>query len=65
MATLTYKKASEELEKIVTEIESGKVSIDLLYDKIKRANELIEFCQTSLKKTEAEISKMLPGKGKK
>jgi exodeoxyribonuclease VII small subunit len=65
MATLTYKKASEELEKIVMEIESGKVSIDLLYDKIKRANELIEFCQTALRKTETEISKLLPAKGKK
>lgn len=62
--TLTYKKAIEELESIVEDIESGDVSIDALVTKIKRANELNQFCQEKLKSVEEEVNRLLPKKGK-
>ena len=62
MATLTYKKASEELQKIVSDIQDGKVSIDNLYAKLERAKELIEICQAKLKQTDGEVKKLLAKK---
>lgn len=57
---LTYKKATEELEIIVADIEEGNVPIDGLIGKIKRANELILFCQGKLRDTETEVNTILP-----
>jgi exodeoxyribonuclease VII small subunit len=62
MATITYKKASDELQKIVSDIEDGKVSIDNLYAKLERAKELIEICQSKLKQTDGEVKKLLSKK---
>lgn len=42
---LTYTSAITELEKIVGEIESGEVDVDVLTAKVKRASELIKFCR--------------------
>ena len=53
--TMTYKKAFEELSKIVEEIDSEKVQVDTLSEKINRAIELITFCQTKLRTTEEEF----------
>lgn len=61
---LTYKKAFEELEEIIADIESGDAPIDSLLQKIKRANELMDFCKTRLKNTEEEINKLLAKKSK-
>jgi len=57
--TMTYKKAFEELSKIVEEIDSEKVQVDTLSEKINRAIELITFCQTKLRTTEEEFKKAL------
>ena len=54
---LTYKKAYNELEKIVKEIEAEETQLDTLSEKIKRATELIEFCKTKLRTTEEEFEK--------
>lgn len=61
---LTYKTASRELSDIVDDIQEGNVPVDSLISKIKRATELIKFCQAQLKNTEAEVSKILPKKSK-
>lgn len=60
----TYKKAYEELQDIVGDIESGDVPIDSLIQKINRATELIDFCKTKLKNTEEEVNNLLSKKGK-
>jgi exodeoxyribonuclease VII small subunit len=57
--TLTYEKAYAELEKIAEEIENEDVSVDVLAEKVKRASELVEFCQAKLKSTEEEVNKIL------
>ena len=56
---LTYEAALTELTAISKEIESETISVDELASKVKRASELIEFCQTKLKDTEEEVSKII------
>jgi len=57
--TLTYEEAYNELARIAGEIENESVSVDVLAQKVKRASELITFCQTKLKSTEAEVNKII------
>jgi exodeoxyribonuclease VII small subunit len=56
---LTYETALSELTAISKEIENETISVDTLASKVKRASELIEFCQTKLKNTEAEVTKII------
>jgi len=58
---LTYESAKSELTAISKEIESEEISVDQLAVKVKRASELIEFCQAKLKNTEAEVNKIISG----
>ena len=57
--TLSYEAAYKELAAIAKEIESETVSIDVLAQKVKRASELITFCQTKLRSTESEVNKII------
>ena len=57
--TLTYEAAYKELADIAREIESENVSIDVLAQKMKRASELIQYCQTKLRATEEEVTKII------
>ncbi|MDD2931885.1 MAG: exodeoxyribonuclease VII small subunit [Fermentimonas sp.] len=56
---MTYTEAKKELEEIVSSIESGKLDVDALTDKVKRASELITFCKEKLSKTDKELQKIL------
>lgn len=56
---LTYESAYKELAAIAKEIETESVSVDVLAQKVKRASELITFCQAKLKSTEAEVNKII------
>lgn len=56
---MTYESAYRELQAIATEIESESVSVDVLADKVKRAAELITFCQMKLRNTEAEVNNII------
>ncbi|KPK46021.1 MAG: exodeoxyribonuclease VII [Nitrospira bacterium SM23_35] len=56
---LTYTSAITELEKIVEEIESGEIDVDVLTEKAKRASELIKFCKDRLRNTQKEVEKTL------
>lgn len=51
----SYKKAVEELDQIVEEIENQDVQIDSLSTHISRATELIEFCEGKLNAVDAEM----------
>ena len=57
--TLTYEQAYKELAAIATEIENETISVDVLADKVKKASQLITFCQAKLKKTELEVNKII------
>lgn len=56
---LTYEEAYKELALIARDIENESVSVDVLAQKVKRASELITFCQTKLKSTVAEVNKII------
>ncbi len=58
-ATMTYETAFEELETIMRDLQEGKVSVDDLTAKVKRAAELITFCNNMLRSTEAEVNKIV------
>ena len=56
---LNYTSAITELEAMVNEIESGEADIDVLAKKVRRASELIRFCNERLKATQGEVDKIL------
>jgi len=55
----TYESAYRELQQIANEIETESVSVDVLAEKVKRASELIAFCQDKLRNTELEVTKII------
>ena len=56
---MTYSLALTELEDIIDEIESEKVNVDILAERVKRASYLIKFCKGRLRNTEEEVKKVL------
>ena len=59
MDAINYKEAFEELQAIVSEIESGEISVDELSEKVKRATALIRICKLKLTTTEENVNKIL------
>ena len=57
--TINYARAFEELQAIVTEIELGQITVDILSEKVKRASELIAICKTKLTSTEEDVNQIL------
>ena len=55
----SYEAAYKELSQIASEIQSETISIDVLGPKVKRAAELIKFCQTKLRDTEKEVGNII------
>jgi len=55
----TYKDAFDELQRIVSEIETGAIHVDELSAKIHRASELIAVCRAKLTASEEEVEKLL------
>ncbi len=58
-APTTYEKAYEELEAIMNDLQEDRISVDELTTKVKRAAELITFCNEMLRSTEAEVNKIV------
>ncbi|MEI6681747.1 MAG: exodeoxyribonuclease VII small subunit [Bacteroidota bacterium] len=54
-----YTEAFEELREIVSEIETGDISVDDLAEKVKRAAMLIKICKDKLSATEEDVNKIL------
>ena len=54
-----YTDAYEELQRIVSEIENGEISVDELSEKVKRATQLIRICKLKLTTTEEDVNKIL------
>lgn len=59
---LTYENALNELEQIVSAVERGELPISELTVKLKRAQELLAFCQTQLTQVETDINALLTPK---
>ncbi|PKM93075.1 MAG: exodeoxyribonuclease VII small subunit [Elusimicrobia bacterium HGW-Elusimicrobia-4] len=56
---ISYSKSLDELQKILTDLESENVEIDKLAESVKRATELIKMLRSKLKKTEIEIKEIV------
>lgn len=56
---LTYESAYEEIRQITQHIENETISVDELSVKVKRAAELIAFCQNRLRDTAMEVNKII------
>lgn len=56
---LTYEAAFDELQELASSIENEVVGIDQLAEKLKRAAELVSFCQARLRLTESEVNKII------
>ena len=56
---MTYDEQLKQLEQIVSEIESGQLSIDQLAIKVKMATKLLADCRKQLTKVEKDIDKIL------
>ena len=54
-----YQEAFDELQTIVAEIENGRISVDELSEKVKRAAVLIKICKAKLTSTEEDVTKIL------
>ena len=54
-----YEEAYEELQTIMQELQDDEISVDALADKVKRASELIKFCNQKLRNTESQISDII------
>lgn len=58
---INYTEALAELEVIISQIESGELTVDELSERVKKAAELVKICQDKLRTTEDEINKTLEG----
>ena len=56
---MKYEEAIKNIESIVSMMESGKLYLDQLEEKLKEAQQLIKLCRDKLTKTDEEISKLL------
>jgi len=56
---LTYEAAMVRLENLAKEIESGEIAIDKLAEKLKEAQQLLQFCKDNLTKADEEVRKLL------
>lgn len=54
-----YEAAFEELQLIISEIETGEIAVDDLSQKVKRAAVLINICKAKLTATEGDVNKIL------
>ena len=54
----SYAEASAELERILQDIESGEIDLDVLTDKVERAAELLALCRRKLAATETKVKKV-------
>jgi exodeoxyribonuclease VII small subunit len=57
---LTYTKALEELEKILSELEGSEaINMEVISEKVKRAAELMKFCKKTLHELDKDLAKAI------
>ena len=55
MSVITYQEAYQEISEILSEIEHGEIPLETLPEKVKRAGELIAYCQDKLRAISNEL----------
>ncbi len=56
---MTYDDAKARLEAILEAVQANQLTIDELSTAIEEAVQLVDFCKERLRKTEAEVNKIL------
>ncbi|HLQ38972.1 MAG TPA: exodeoxyribonuclease VII small subunit [Planctomycetota bacterium] len=56
---ISYADASAELERILHEIESGEIDLDVLTEKVERAAALLSVCKDKLAATELKVKQVV------
>ena len=56
---MKYNEALQEIQRIVMDLEQNPTDIEILTEKLERAQELIKLCKDKLTKTDEEIQKLL------
>ncbi len=56
---MTYDDAKARLEAILEAVQANRLTIDELSAAIEEAVQLVDFCKERLRKTEAEVNKIL------
>lgn len=57
--TIKYNEAINELNSILSDLESERVDVDELTARVKRAVELIKLCREKIEETELEVRKIV------
>jgi exodeoxyribonuclease VII small subunit len=55
---LTFEEAFRNLALLVEEMEDDDIQLDMLAEKVSKANELIEFCETKLRTIKDETDRL-------
>lgn len=55
----SYEAAMEELDEILSSLESNELKIDDLAKNARRATELVEYCKNKLRTTSEELNKIM------
>lgn len=58
---IKYKDAVRELERIVEQMENNELDIDVMGDRLKKAQKLLKLCRDRLTKADQEVKKILDG----
>lgn len=56
---ITYSEAMAKVEKILSRLRSGEISVDELSSDVARATRLIAECRKILSRTEAEVERLI------
>ena len=55
----SYEAALEQLKTILTDLEQRRDNLDVLFEQVQRANQLVEQCKTRLRHIETDIRGIL------
>lgn len=58
---IKYEDAVRELERIVEQMENNELDIDVMSDRLKKAQKLLKLCRDRLTKADQEVKKILDG----
>ncbi|ERK38239.1 exodeoxyribonuclease VII small subunit [Segatella baroniae] len=58
---IKYEDAVRELERIVEQMENNELDIDVMGDRLKKAQKLLKLCRDRLTKADQEVKKILDG----
>jgi exodeoxyribonuclease VII small subunit len=58
-AAVGYADAMAELERILDELESDELDVDVLADRVRRASELLTLCRDRISRAQADVDKIV------